>query len=77
MGFVSSKNDYMIDSKRIVGNSKGVTDTSYLDCVRSVLIRSFTGQYFPGFGLYLSVSLRIQSECGKIRTKKTPNTDTF
>ena len=26
-------------------------------------------------GLYMS--LRIQSECGKIRTKKTPNTDTF
>ena len=24
-----------------------------------------------------SVSLRIQSECGKIRTGKTPNTDTF
>ena len=23
------------------------------------------------------VSLRIQSECGKIRTRKTPNTDTF
>ena len=26
---------------------------------------------------YFSVSLRIQSECGKIRTRKTPNTDTF
>ena len=24
-----------------------------------------------------SVSLRIQSECGKIRTRTTPNTDTF
>ena len=23
------------------------------------------------------LSLRIQSECGKIRTRKTPNTDTF
>ena len=27
----------------------------------------------PGY----SVSLRIQSECGKIRTRKTSNTDTF
>ena len=26
---------------------------------------------------FWSVSLRIQSECGKIRTRKTPNTDTF
>ena len=24
-----------------------------------------------------SVSLRIQSECGKMRTRKTPNTDAF
>ena len=24
-----------------------------------------------------SVSLHIQSKCGKIRTRKTPNTDTF
>ena len=24
-----------------------------------------------------SVNLRIQSECGKIRTRKTPNTDNF
>ena len=36
--------------------------------------------YFLAFGLnterYL-VSLHIQSECGKIRTRKTPNMDTF
>ena len=49
-------------------------------CVKSVRIRSFSGPYFPAFGLNTErygVSLRIQSECGKIRTKKTPNTDTF
>ena len=49
-------------------------------CVKSVHIPSFSGPYFPAFGLNTerySVSLRIQSECGKIRTKKTPNTDTF
>ena len=49
-------------------------------CVKSVRIRSYPGQYFPAFGLNTerySVSLRIQSECGKIRTRITPNTDTF
>ena len=49
-------------------------------CVKSVRIRSFSGLYFPTFRLNgdrYSVSLRIQSECEKIRTRKTPNTDTF
>ena len=35
---------------------------------------------FLAFGLNTegySVSLRIQSKCGKIRTRITPNTDTF
>ena len=27
--------------------------------------------------MHCGVSLRIQSECGKIRTRITPNTDTF
>ena len=44
-----------------------------LHCVKSVRIRSFFGPYFPAY----SVSLRIQSECGKTRTRKTPNTNTF
>ena len=38
-------------------------------CVKSVRIRSYSGPY--------GVSLRIQSECGKTRTRITPNTDTF
>ena len=48
--------------------------------VKSVLIRSFSGLHLPVFGLNTdrySVSLRIKSECGKTRTRKTPNTDTF
>ena len=51
--------------------------------VKSVLIfiRSFSGPYFPAFGLnmerYMGVSLRTQSECEEIRTRKTPNTDTL
>ena len=40
-------------------------------CVKSVRIRSYSGPYIPAFGL------SIQSECGKIRTRITPNTDTF
>ena len=43
-------------------------------------IWSFSGPYFPAFGLnteIYGVNLRIHSECGKIQTRKTPNTDTF
>ena len=49
-------------------------------CVKSVCIRSFSASHFPPFILnseIYSVSLRIQSECGKINTRKAPNTDTF
>ena len=40
-------------------------------CVKSVRIRSFYGPYFPAF------ALGIQCKCGKIPTRKTPDTDTF
>ena len=49
-------------------------------CVKSVRIRSYSAPYFPTFWLNTEryrVSLRIQSECGKIRTIITLNTDTF
>ena len=57
-------------------------------CISSVHIRSFSGLYFPAFGqnteIY-SVNIRIQSEYGgkkkkeygKIRNKKTLNSDTY
>ena len=48
--------------------------------VKSVRIRSYSGPYFPAFALNTErygVSLCIQSECGKMRTRITPNTDTF
>ena len=41
--------------------------------VKSVLIQSFSGPYFPAFGL----NSERCSVCGNIRTRKTPNTDTF
>ena len=40
-------------------------------CLKSVRIWSFPGPFFPAFGII------IQNECGKIRTRKSPNTDTF
>ena len=45
-------------------------------CVKSVRIRSYSGPHFPAFGLNTEKSLRIQSKCGKMRTRITPNTDT-
>ena len=48
--------------------------------VKSIRIRNYSGPYFPAFWRILtqySLSLRIQSECVKIRTRITPNTDTF
>ena len=49
-------------------------------CLKSVRIRSFSVPFFPVFGLNTerySLSFCIQSECGKIRTRKTPNTETL
>ena len=51
-----------------------------VDCVKSVRIRSYSGLHFPIFGLNTErygVPLRFQSEYGKMRTRITPNTDTF
>ena len=54
--------------------------SSSAHCVKTVCIRSYSGPYFPAFELNTQrygVSLRIQSECEKMLTKKTPNTGTF
>ena len=43
-------------------------------------MQSFSDPYFPAFVLNTerySASLRIQFKCGKIWTRKTPNTDNF
>ena len=47
-------------------------------CQKKIL--SYSGPNFPAFGLNTerySVSLRIHSECGKMRTRITPNMDNF
>ena len=41
-------------------------------CAKNVHIRSYSGPYFSAFR-----SLCIQSKCENIRTRITPNTDTF
>ena len=49
-------------------------------CTQSVGIRNYSGSHFPTFRLNMerySVSLHTQSKCGKMRTRITPNTDTF
>ena len=51
-----------------------------MNCLKSVRMRSYSGPHFPAFGLNTErygVSFHIQSECGKIRTRITPNMDTF
>ena len=51
-----------------------------LHCVKSVRIRRYSDPYFRASGLNIErygVSLRIQSECGKIQIRITPNMDTF
>ena len=48
--------------------------------LKNIRIWSFSGPHFPVFGLHTEicrVNVRIQSGCGKMRTRKTPNTGTF
>ena len=51
-----------------------------LHYVKSIRIGSYSGPHFPAFTLNTErygVSHRMQSEHGKMRTRITPNTDTF
>ena len=63
----------------VLQNSEYTSEYHQDHCVKSVRIRSFSGPYFPAFGLNTGryeASLRIRCWCGKIGTWKTPNTDT-
>ena len=49
-------------------------------CVKSVRLRSYSGPRFPEFGLNTQrygLSVLIQSECGKMRTRIIPKRDAF
>ena len=64
-----SENEIMINS-----------ETMKRHWVKSLSIRSYCSPYFPAFGLDTEryfISLLIQSEYGKIRTRITRDTDTF
>ena len=54
---------------RVTQSFKKIMKDPY--CVKSVHIWNFSGPYFPTFGV------TIQSGCGKILSRKTPNTYTF
>ena len=45
------------------------------NCVKSVLIQSYSGSHIPAFGL--NMERYGVSECGKMLTRITPNTETF
>ena len=67
----------LIAASDIFFNSK-ISETRH--CVKTVRIRSYSGRHFPAFGMNTErygVSLCIQSACGNMRTRITPNTDTF
>ena len=53
--------------------ARSAVDT--LHCVKRVRIRSYSGLNFSTF--VLNTALRIESECVKLWTRITPNTDTF
>ena len=59
-------------------SQSGQPNSNDTHCVKSVLIQNYSGPYFPVFRLKMeryAVSLRIQSKCGKTRTRLTPNMD--
>ena len=62
---------------RALNFSKSLVQSTNIHSVKSARIRSFSGPHFSHIQIRYSVSLRIQSECGKMRTRITPNTDTF
>ena len=73
----SSQEPFIFKCQSLTNN---VPSAGPYHCVRNVRTRSYSGPHFPAFELNTercSVSLRIQLECGKIRTRITPDTDTF
>ena len=56
-------------------NGEKISVLHSFHCVKSVRIRGYSGLHFPAFGL--NTERYGVSECGKIRTRITPNADTF
>ena len=71
---------HVLNSCQILKTNHDTIWFSGQHCAESVRIWSFSGLHFPALGLNTercSVFFCIQSECGKIRARKTPNKDTF
>ena len=67
-----------LQNKRFTCFSENISNVYH--CVKSVRIRSYSGSHFLAFGLNTEryfVSLHIQSELEKMRTRIIPNKDTF
>ena len=56
--------------RNLKGLSRFQGDKVHMDCVKSVQIRSFFWSVFSRMRTEYSVSLRTQSECRKIRTRR-------
>ena len=71
-------------SQEVSNNHKSFAhDSDYhirIHFVKSVCILSYSVPHFPVFGVNMerySISPRIQSKCGKMQARITPNMDTF
>ena len=70
----------VFEKKLLIAISEKLRQSYRGHCVKGVRNRSYSGPFLPAFGLNTercSVSLRIKSECGRIRARITPNKDTF
>ena len=80
---LSRKNSYISRNKPALLKSSNKHRAQFqppYHCVKSVCIWSFSGPYFPALGLNTGrygVFFCIQPQCGKTRTRKTPNIDTL
>ena len=78
--FFAGWNKRLKSNQGVKSNTQIFWNFQHIHCVKCVRISSFSSSYFPTFGLYTqrySVFLCIQSKCEKIRTRKSPNADTF
>ena len=77
---IISKSDIVIFNSLYTNSIMFLGTFSSAHCVKIVRFRSCSGPYFPAFELnteWYGVSLRIQSECGKMLNRIKPNTGTF
>ena len=70
----------LLSPKKLANCNLVLYGKAFLNVSGVTPIWSYSGPYFLAFGLNMEryrVSLRIQSECGKMPTRITPNTENF